>query len=190
MTSMADLIRRAVRRGQEQTRVAMPAKIVSYDPGTRLARVQILQAEITDTGQTIQQPVITDVPVFMPSGGGTGGITFPISAGDQGIVMFADQDIGGWSGAGDEAAESTRRHSMTDGMFLPATGRGAADASNVVITFGGATITLDPGGKVSIDAPGGLEITGPSVTHNGADIGDTHTHGGVSPGGASTGVPD
>lgn len=190
MSTLADLVRRTVRRAQEDTRVAMPARVLSYDPATRLARVQIIQAEITGSGQTVQQPVITDIPVMMPSGGGGGGITFPIQPGDEGMVTFADQDIGGWATGGATEAESSRRHSLSDGMFTPSQGRGAADSENMVITFGGATVTLNPGGKVSIDAPGGLEITGPSVTHNGAEIGDTHTHSGVEPGGADTGVPN
>lgn len=37
---------------------------------------------------------------------------------------------------------------------------------------------------------GALNIIGPSVTHNGKNIGDTHTHGGIQPGGGSTSVPD
>ncbi|MBT8411287.1 MAG: hypothetical protein KJP02_05760 [Octadecabacter sp.] len=180
MTALAELVQRAVQRASEDIRVAMPARIMSYDPTTRLARVQIMQSEITGTGQTVPQPVVTDVPVMMPSGGSGGGITFPIQPGDEGMVTFADQDIGAWSGSGATQAESPRRHSLTDAMFSPSQGRGAADPTNMVITFGGATVTLKPGGVVAIDAPGGLEITSPSVTHNGVEIGDTHTH--IAPG--------
>lgn len=36
---------------------------------------------------------------------------------------------------------------------------------------------------------GAVEITGPSVTHNGTNIGDTHVHGGVERGGATTNRP-
>jgi phage baseplate assembly protein V len=37
---------------------------------------------------------------------------------------------------------------------------------------------------------GNMAITGSSLTHNGKDIGSTHTHGGVQPGGGSTSVPN
>ena len=36
----------------------------------------------------------------------------------------------------------------------------------------------------------GFAFTGGTITHDGTVIDSTHTHGGVSPGGASTGVPD
>lgn len=71
---------------------------------------------------------------------------------------------------------------------------GAGDQA--VITFGSVTITMT-GGGVTISAGGtsvsitgaGLAVTGGQVTHNGQDIGDTHTHSGVVPGGSTTGPP-
>lgn len=43
------------------------------------------------------------------------------------------------------------------------------------------------GGSATMN--GAVAINGPSVTHNGKSIGDTHTHVGVQPGGGTTGVP-
>jgi phage baseplate assembly protein V len=54
------------------------------------------------------------------------------------------------------------------------------DASGVKIEVGGVTV------KVTAD---GVAITGGTVTHDGKDIGKTHKHTGVTPGGALTGVP-
>lgn len=53
---------------------------------------------------------------------------------------------------------------------------------------GAARVTV--GGVVLEVSPGGVAITGGTVTHNGKDIGDTHTHGGILPGSASTDVPN
>lgn len=183
---LEDLVARVVRKTAQEIRVAMPAIVESFDPATRLARVRLIQSDRTQDGLTIEQPVITDVPVFMPGGA----VSFPVKPGDEGMVHFADQDIGGWAVDGDTSGPDTgRRHSLTDAMFTPGVGRGSVDADNVVISFGGATITLSPGGAVTISAPGGLAITGPSVTHNGVNIGDTHVHGGVTVGGADTEAP-
>jgi phage baseplate assembly protein V len=54
------------------------------------------------------------------------------------------------------------------------------DASGATIVKGGVTV------KVTAD---GVAITGGTVTHDGKDIGKTHKHTGVTPGGALTGVP-
>lgn len=43
------------------------------------------------------------------------------------------------------------------------------------------------GSGASIDGP--LSITGGTVTHNSKNIGSTHTHGGVDPGGGTSGAP-
>nr|DAK49584.1 MAG TPA: type VI secretion protein [Caudoviricetes sp.] len=50
--------------------------------------------------------------------------------------------------------------------------------------------------KLLIDTPGEITLRAKSVkiesttlTHNGTNVGDTHTHPGVMPGGASTGTP-
>lgn len=188
INSLAELMKRTIRKGQAETRVAMPARILSYDAGSRLARIQIIQSEVTEDGQVVQQPVITDVPVFMPIGGGAS-VTFPVGAGDEGIVWFADQDIGAWATGNGTEPDSGRRHSLSDAMFMPAQGRGNADSSNVVISFGGASIVLDPGGIVTITAPGGLIIESPTLTHNGVNIGEDHVHGGIVSGGADTDVP-
>lgn len=53
-------------------------------------------------------------------------------------------------------------------------------ANSFEVTVGGVTMKL---------SSAGLEVTGGQVKHNGKNIGDTHVHGGVVPGGANTSVP-
>jgi phage baseplate assembly protein gpV len=68
--------------------------------------------------------------------------------------------------------------------------------SENVITYGGATIKLD-GSGLSISKGGvtvtisgsGVTITGGQVQHDGKNIGASHTHDGVEPGGGQTGAP-
>lgn len=54
------------------------------------------------------------------------------------------------------------------------------------VSFGGVTITL-AGGKMTID--GDVQINGSSLRHNARNVGDSHVHGGIVPGGADTDVP-
>ncbi|MGV8832551.1 MAG: phage baseplate assembly protein V [Devosia sp.] len=61
-----------------------------------------------------------------------------------------------------------------------------------VITYGASRLEIGDG-VVTITADlvvnGSLSVVGAAVTHNGTNIGDTHVHGGVQPGGADTAVP-
>lgn len=70
-----------------------------------------------------------------------------------------------------------------------------------------ATLHIDPSGNVALDHTGDLGVStagsievsaggsialtsGGLLTHNGKNVGATHTHGGVVPGGGSTAVPN
>lgn len=59
---------------------------------------------------------------------------------------------------------------------------GNAEISGALDSGGGG------GGGATIS--GGVSISGGSVTHNGTNIGDSHTHGGVEAGGDSSGGPE
>lgn len=63
---------------------------------------------------------------------------------------------------------------------------GVTTSKGVLIGQGGMAISGGSGAKVS----GDMDISGGSLTHNGKNIGSTHTHGGVQPGGGSTAAPN
>jgi len=94
-------------------------------------------------------------------------------------------------------------HSLSDGFALvgvrsrarPLPGLSATEAQ-LRADDGASLIALNPAaGTARIVAPGGIalegpvSITGSSLTHNGANVGSTHRHGGVAAGGAQTGMP-
>jgi len=74
-----------------------------------------------------------------------------------------------------DAAGNVTKYVMGDGVTVDVAG------SAYVIRKGGVSFTI------SAD---GVAIEGGQVTHNGKNIGDTHTHGGVLTGSASTSVPN
>lgn len=65
------------------------------------------------------QPVLTGVPVSFPSGGGWT-MTFPVSAGDECILLAVQRDSSNWRTSGGEVeAESPRRsHSFKDAIAI------------------------------------------------------------------------
>lgn len=66
----------------------------------------------------IDYPIIADCPVIVV-GGGTTRITFPISKGDQCVLLFNDRDIDNWyNGSTTSANQSPRLHSLSDCIAL------------------------------------------------------------------------
>lgn len=72
----------------------------------------------------------------------------------------------------------------------------SADGDAAVFSLGNVTATIIDGGLkleiggVTVEITGaGFAITGGTVTHNGANIGDTHKHGGIKPGSSQTSNP-
>lgn len=54
-------------------------------------------------------------------------------------------------------------------------------ADSIVLVVGGSSVTI---------TAGGIAITGPTVTHDGKNIGKTHTHGGVARDNGNTDPPN
>lgn len=66
-----------------------------------------------------QLPVLIHCPVLFPGGGGFVS-TFPIAAGDEGLVVFASRCIDNWWVQGDVQTQADlRMHDLSDGFFLP-----------------------------------------------------------------------
>ncbi|WP_347004163.1 Gp138 family membrane-puncturing spike protein [Enterobacter roggenkampii] len=83
----------------QNLRVAMPGIIQSFDADAVTAVVQpaIRCVETDNDGNrtTRDYPLLTDVPVVFPRGGGCT-LTFPVNAGDECLVIFADRCIDFW----------------------------------------------------------------------------------------------
>lgn len=52
----------------------------------------------------------------------------------------------------------------------------------------GGVVTVKANTRLVLQAPD-VQIVSNSLTHNSTNVGDTHTHGGVTPGGSNTGAP-
>ena len=87
---------------------ALPGTVESFDPETQTAVVRPLLKRKTEL------PLLRDVPVFFP-GSRNSAVTWPVSAGDGCLVVFADTDMDRWfeTGGAGEAA-SARKHDLSD----------------------------------------------------------------------------
>lgn len=64
-----------------------------------------------------------------------------------------------------------------------------ADGGSFTLAIGGGVTLSASGGALTISAPDGIALEGPSLTHNGTDISDKHVHSAVKAGPDNTGAP-
>ncbi|HBK4620484.1 Gp138 family membrane-puncturing spike protein [Klebsiella michiganensis] len=193
----------------EQLRVALPGIIESFNPDAVTAVVQpairYIERDNDGNKSTKDYPLLVDVPVVFPRGGGCT-LTFPVKEGDECLVIFADRCIDFWwqSGGVQEPVDG-RMHDLSDAFAIVGPQSQAKKISGISATAaqlrtddGAAFIELAAGGAVTITSPqitingplqvnGEITSTGDQVAGGISQIG--HTHGGVEPGGGSTGVP-
>ena len=88
---------------------ALPGTVISFDPAAQTAEIQ---PEVR-VGSLLF-PVLPDVPVFFP-GTREEAITWPVSAGDECLLILADVDIDAWFESGEASVpRSARKHSLSD----------------------------------------------------------------------------
>jgi hypothetical protein len=170
-------------------------EIVSFDPELQNATVKINARRVVyNRPQTsnaglqqepllIEYPLLTDVPVFVASGG-TARLSMPIAAGDPCLVLFNDRDLDNWWQAGGvQTPNSSRMHNLSDALAIVGFRSKAApledyEADNVVLRLGDSVVRItpdktieiaqegdDPGSLIKLKADGAIEITKQDSTY-------------------------
>lgn len=203
---LESLLTRIMSEVKSDIRVALPAKVVSFNPSKQTVSCIPTVRELVNLNGKVSYkdlPVLEDVPIIMPRAGGWI-ITLPIKPGDECMVVFQDLCIDGWWFRGDiQNWNDLRRHDLSDAIaiFSP------WSQPNVIssyITDGIELRNIDGSTKITIKSGkisvlGDLEVTGKinaSDTITSADdvisgtiSGKTHKHSGVSTGSGNTGGP-
>jgi hypothetical protein len=181
---------------QAEIWTALPGIVQSFDPAAMTVTVQpAVQGSIQDesgASSACNLPLLTDVPVVFPSGGGFS-LTNPIKPGDEALVIFSSRCIDGWwQGGGVGAVAEDRMHDLSDGIAIvgPRSQAGKlsppVDAENVQLrTDDGqahvtmmpdytiraqnpaAKVELTPGGEVIVEASSAIRLTAPQIIISG-----------------------
>lgn len=152
-----------------------------------------LVSQLDGSKNAVPHGVVHNVPYFRLQGGASAIILDP-QVGDIGLAVFADRDISAVK-AGKAAANpgSGRRSDKADGLYVGGFLNGTP-AQYVQFSAGGIAMVSPTAinltaPTVSINAGTSVAITSPTFTHNGKNVGSTHTHGGITPGGSNTSGP-
>lgn len=158
---------------------ALPAIIQSFDASrlTCTAQPAIKALVRSKDGSTswVALPLLVDVPVCFPRGGGCT-LTFPIAQGDEALIVFASRCIDAWwQSGGVQVQAELRMHDLSDGFAIPGPFSqatkisGFSTSTTQLRSNDGATfVDLDPSGQVvKVKAPGGITLDTPAVTVTG-----------------------
>ncbi|MDD0974872.1 Gp138 family membrane-puncturing spike protein [Pseudomonas fontis] len=196
---------------KDNMRTSVPGHVLSFDPSTQMAEVQIgLMLEDRLGSQQPRRPII-HVPVqFWGAAGGT--LECRVASNTEGVLFFSQECIDSWVDQGGVAVKSEpRRFSINDAYFIP----GVRSIPGAITDFSNDGIRLrsnDGSAYFWIHDDKTLEIDGVSlnvkcatnfeqpanfeqavttmtiITNQGVSIGLEHTHGGVMPGSGTSGV--
>ncbi|MDT3544887.1 Gp138 family membrane-puncturing spike protein [Cronobacter sakazakii] len=161
-------------------RVSMPGIIQSFDPIACTCTVQpAISGQVADEAGQFKSaplPLLVDVPVVFPRGGGCT-ITFPVKTGDECLIVFSDRCIDfWWQNGGIQEPVDPRQHDLSDAFAIIGPQSQATVIKNISTSTmqmrtddGAAYIEIDPNSHtVNIVAPGGINATTPLATFSDA----------------------
>lgn len=136
---------------------ALPAQIVRVDFATLTATVQpTIQAKVQKSDGSsafVNLPELLDVPIVFPHGGGCS-LTFPLGAGDEGLVVLSSVCIDSWwQSSGVQVPFEFRHNDLSDAFFIagcwskPKVITASNSCAQLRTDDGSAFVQLDPASK-------------------------------------------
>ncbi|MBX4266532.1 Gp138 family membrane-puncturing spike protein [Clostridium estertheticum] len=169
--SQDELYRKLGENIKSTTRVAEPGIVQSFDPVEQTVTVQLtIREQITNEDgkkQWVNLPLLLDVPIFMPRGGGFV-LTMPVTKGDECLVIFGDMCMDAWfSNGGIQNQIEKRRHDLSDGYAI----LGIWSQPNVIPNYSTTTAQLRnlsgtqyiELGKNEINIVGNVKVNGEAI---------------------------
>ena len=142
---------------------ALPGKITAIDIAKACVSVQPYGKFLANLGKKMTYPVLTEVPLVFPmSTSVQAGIAFPVSVGDDCLVIISEVELDEFL-SGSES-EGSLKFDLSSAIAIPGLAKAgnqmfseAMNGRSVVIKNGGTTLSIS-GGTVSIQ--GNLSVNG------------------------------
>lgn len=161
--TLEQVIKDAIEGRLVDVNTAMPARVKKVDIAKQIVDVEPCLMRKYSDGAVVPLPVITNVPlVFQRTA--TGGLFFPIKAGDYVLLVFSQRSIDIWEEKGGIVdPKDPRKFNLSDaiavpGLFPKGSAYARADAAFARLEWGDASIELQPSGKFRIQKIGGEEL--------------------------------
>lgn len=142
-----------------------PAVVKSYDASKREAIVVGQIKKKFANGQIVSMPAISRVPVIF-QGTKNARISFPLAAGDSGLVHVTERSIEEWlDNPGEVLPADPRRFSLCDAVFVPGLFSQASpgkegDGDGMEILYRDSLIQMKDNGDVLVTAQGHVTFAG------------------------------
>lgn len=172
-------LRLALENAQSQIWTATPAIVQGVNLAAQTLSVQpAIQGTLSNpdgTTQTVNLPLLVDVPIVWPRAGGFA-LTFPIAVGDEVLVVFGARCIDSWWQSGSVGAPAeARMHDLSDGFAILAPTSQPKKFANVSSTnvqlrdtAGTTYVEITPGGKARVVGASAIDIEAPTINLNGS----------------------
>lgn len=161
----------------DDVHTAMPGIITEVNPDEGTVAVQPALMFRKRDGDKIDFPEIFNVPIVFPQGNNQGtSVVFPVSEGDSCLLIISEQSLEYWQYEMD--TDTHLKFDISNAICIPGLSavapssfEKACSENAVVITAGGTSLAVAPGG-VTIE--GNLKVTG-TVIGNGVSL-SGHKH--------------
>lgn len=153
--TLADLFAAQLRAYSDGLRVLLPAEVTRWsaaDAGRVSVRPTIRLVRRSEGALlSYRPPIVSDVPIAWP-GAGDYGVSFPLTAGSTGCIVFADRSLDEWvtSGNPDSEPRDVRRHAYTDAVFLPGLRPLAGPSARAAPTATATVVSCPTAGEVRL----------------------------------------
>ena len=188
---ISTLLRGALEGKQATMWTALPAQVISFNAAAMTVDAQPtikgVQNDENGNSQQVDLPVLPDLPVVFPGGGGFT-LTFPIKEGDECLVVFASRCIDGWWQSGENApAPDNRMHDLSDGFAMVGPRSQVNTISNINTENvelraddGQSFVSISPDGSIMAEALTAITLKAPLLNLLVNDIHMAGTSGGNS----------
>lgn len=151
---LASAVRFTLEQWTKGLNTCLPGIVHAYDAATRRATVQPAIDMLTTDGRTIPRPLVANVPVVAPAGGGWS-VSLPLATGDPVLLVFSQRGLTGFKRAHERAApDADRLMAMGDAIAIP----GFGPISLTEVSSDGIVLQSNDGAEYIAVESGGIRI--------------------------------